>query len=191
MTIGSAINLRRTYTLEKYEALPKPDRYYELVKGKLIRLDINGDRHGRICINLSMELVLFVKLHKLGRVLLNTGFVLDATDPAKPTVRIPDLAFIAASRVIPVTEKSVQGPPDLAVEVVSPSDVLANIINKVRMYQKAGVSLVWVIEPSSQVVWVYRLEKELVPQVLGVQDELSGEAVIPDFKLSVKALFED
>jgi Uma2 family endonuclease len=77
--------------------------------------------------------------------------------------------------------------PDLVVEVVSPNDFASEVDNKVEEYLQAGVRLIWVVYPQSKHVLVYRSGS--VVQRLGVEDELSGEDVLPDFRLAISAIF--
>ncbi len=120
----------------------------------------------------------------IGEVLNNSAFELN---PANAL--LPDLAFMLlehSAEVDPTT--AFPGPPDLAVEVMSPSDKWSGVSKKVQLYQQAGTRLVWVVDPFDQGVTVYRLNKPR--RLLLVDDELDGEDVIPGFKLPVKTLFE-
>ena len=93
----------------------------ELVRGELIRLTPAGSEHGSIIVNISTPLAIFVSRAGLGRVFAgDTGFHI-AHDP--DTVRAPDVAFVAHNRLpSPLPKGFFPGPPDLAVEVVSPDD---------------------------------------------------------------------
>jgi Uma2 family endonuclease len=77
--------------------------------------------------------------------------------------------------------------PDLVAEVVSPSDTFSSVAEKVEDWLKAGVRLVWVIDPATQTVRVYRTGQPT--QVLREQDTLSGEDVLPGFACKVSELF--
>ena len=185
MTVLTAIDLERTYNVEEFMDLPDDGKLYELVEGKLFEMSQPGDEHGRVSDNLYSYLSRFVRQNKLGRLYLPTGFRLGGR-----TVRAPDVGFVTASRVPPVSRKAVAVPPDLAVEVISPTDVWSEIVDKNSQYQQAGVPLVWLLDPYSQVVFVYRLNSGLVPQVLGPEADLDGENIVPGFKLKVSNLFE-
>jgi Uma2 family endonuclease len=182
------IDLGRTYTLDEFMALPDEGNRYELVKGELVKMSQPGDRHGRVSGEIYGHLWQYVRQTGVGRVWAATGFVIDPTTP-KPTVRAPDVAFVVASRVPQVQQKAVPVVPDLAVEVVSPTDIWDDVEAKIAEYLQAGVRLIWIIPPRSNLVEIYRLGKP-TPSVLGRDDELDGGDVIPGFKLSVKALFE-
>ncbi len=180
---------KKLYTIEEFMSLPKSDQRQELVEGELFDMPPTGDEHGRIADELYAELRNFVKSRNLGRVWFTTGFVIDPTTP-KPTVRAPDVAFIKAERVPAPGKGPVPVPPDLAVEVISPSDEAGDINKKLTQYQKAGIPLIWLIYPAKQQVHVYRLSNSQTFDTLGINDELDGETVVPSFKLAISQLFK-
>ena len=117
---------------------------YEYIKGELIPMSPTSVEHGYISVNLSSLLHLYVRENQLGRVLSETGFRVGER------VLIPDIAFISTDRLPNDPSKASPVPPDLAVEVVSPSDTLHRIQEKVFAYLEAGTQLVWVLEPRSK-----------------------------------------
>lgn len=102
---------------------------------------------------------------------------------------MPDVAFISwdrlPDRVVP--KKYFPVPPDLAVEVVSPSDGPRDVAQKMERYRRAGVPLVWWVYPDTRTVTVYR-QGQLVAEV-GEGDELEGGDVLPEFRLAVADIF--
>jgi Uma2 family endonuclease len=105
------------------------------------------------------------------------------------TLRAPDVAFVATERLenrIPFSG-FFNGSPDLAVEVLSPSDRWHDISEKVAEYLAAGCRLVWVVHPFERRVYVYR--PNLPVRVLERDDELSGEDVLPGFAIRVADIF--
>ena len=138
--------------------------------------------HGYISMNLGSLLHLYVRENQLGRVLSETGFRVGER------VLIPDIAFISTERFPDDPSKASPVPPDLAVEVVSPSDILRRIQEKVFAYLETGTQLVWVLEPRSKTVTVYRSETDIT--LLTRNDTLSGEEVVKGFTCSVAELFE-
>jgi Uma2 family endonuclease len=174
-------------TAEELFQLPDDDYKYELVEGGLIRMPPTGAEHGDIAVNACALLRNYVKAHDLGRVsAAETGFILKRNPD---TVRAPDAAFIAKTRIpsegIPRTYWPFA--PDLAVEVVSPNDRFDEVQEKVSDYFTAGTRLVWVVLPKTRTVLVYRSFHDV--RSLGVNDELSGEDVIPGFTCHVAELF--
>jgi Uma2 family endonuclease len=128
----------------------------------------------------------FVKQHQLGYTFVaETGFVL-SEEPA--TVRAPDFAYVSRDRAPERWSRHfARFVPDLVAEVVSPSDTFSSVAEKVEDWLKAGVRLVWVIDPATQTVRVYRTGQPT--QVLREQDTLSGEDVLPGFACKVSELF--
>jgi Uma2 family endonuclease len=177
----------RPLTIEEFERLPDDEHRSELVRGKLIREPPTGAEHGGVTVALAVHLGAFVRKHHLGRVVAETGFIL-AEDP--PTVRAPDIAFIAATRIPPegLPVRFFPGAPDLAVEVISPSNTMVEIQGKVTDYLAAGARLVWVVEPRTRTVTVYRSEREI--RILREGEELDGGEVVSGFRVRVGEIFE-
>ncbi|MFH1923166.1 MAG: Uma2 family endonuclease, partial [Planctomycetota bacterium] len=158
----------------------------ELLCGKLVVMAPAGFEHGRIVANITGALVVYIEQEKLGVVAgAETGFQI-ANDP--DTVRAPDVAFIRAERVPPApTPGFFQGAPDLAVEVLSPSDRAGELLAKVHDWLSAGCLAVWVVDPGACTVSVYRSRDEAV--VWSVSDELTGDHIVPGFSLPVAEIF--
>jgi Uma2 family endonuclease len=166
--------------------MPDDSLKHELVRGELLTMAPAGSEHGFISNRLAARLTMFVEARELGCVFnADTGFVI-SRDP--DTVRAPDTAFVSQSR-IPATglpKKFFPGAPDLAVEVISPSDTLEEVEEKVGDWLAAGTRLVWVFNPRRKTVTVYRTED--TAQILRATDELDGGDVIPGFRCSVNEI---
>ncbi len=187
--VTSTIEKAKTYTLEEYTRLPDDGKSYELVKGALVEMGQPGNRHGRVGTKLLRRLGDYVEKNQLGAVYFPTGFVLDKTNPKKPTVRAPDIGFLAVNHVPSKDEDGpIPRPPDLAIEVVSPSDVWSKVDEKVDEYLTAGVPLVWVIYPPRKTVFVHKPNQPM-SMLINSQAELSGEQVVPGFKITIAELF--
>ena len=173
-------------TIEEFERLPDYDTRIELVRGRVVREPAAGYEHGRLANRILYLLTRFIEEHGLGEVLASeTGFVL-SEDP--PTVRGPDAAFVAEGRVAsPAPPGFGRLAADLAVEVVSPSNTVAEIQAKVTDYLDAGSGLVWVFDPGTRSVTVYRSREEI--RILVGDDELDGEDVLPGFRLGLSEIF--
>ena len=155
---------------------------YEYIKGELLPMAPASVEHGKISVNLSSLLHLYVRENQLGRILSETGFRVGER------VLIPDIAFISTDRIPIDTSKASPVPPDLAIEVVSPTDTLHRIQEKVFAYLEAGTQLVWVLESRAKTVTVYRSETDIT--LLTRNETLSGEEVIEGFSCQVAELFE-
>ena len=179
--------LKKLFTAEELFHLPTVGRRLELVKGKVYEMAPAGGRHGYTAINAGTFVNVHVRANGLGRVFAaETGFIL-RRDP--DTVRAPDVAFIAQSR-LPVDEipdSFIELVPDLVVEVVSPGDTRREVREKVEDWLRAGVKLVWVLYPTTRTATVYRALNDVTNLTEG--DLLDGEDVVPGFTCRVEELF--
>jgi Uma2 family endonuclease len=122
-------------TAEELMQLEGPNRH-ELVKGELLTMPLAGAQHGAVAMNLSILLGIHVKTNNLGTVFAaETGFKLES-DP--DTVLGPDISFIARARVGTLAKGYYAGPPDLAVEVLSPSDRRTRVERKASTWLSLG-----------------------------------------------------
>lgn len=173
-------------TAEELLTIPDDGKRYELVRGELVYMAAAGGRHGIIASRLDQRLRNFVEAHVLGEVCAaETGFRLTQNPD---TVRAPDVSFIAREHCPAGEAPEGYWPfaPDLAVEVVSPSDRFDDVLTKVQEYLKAGSQLVWVFHPRTKTVMVYRANGEVA--FLQGQDELSGEGLLPGFRCRIDEL---
>ena len=174
-------------TAEKLLCLPDDGWQYELVQGKLIRMAPSSSRPAIVATRISTRVGVFVAGNALGVVGgADWGFRL-TSDP--DTVRAPDVAFVRAERLPPPAERegTLRLVPDLAVEVVSPSDRMTEVREKVREYLEAGVRLVWVVDPRRETVTIFAADG--TERVLRAGDTLDGGDVLPDFRLPVADIF--
>ncbi|MCC7020294.1 MAG: Uma2 family endonuclease [Ardenticatenales bacterium] len=159
----------------------------ELVKGEYIEMAPASGGHGAVGINIGYWLVDHVRRHPTGRVYAaETGFVL-ARNP--DTVRAPDASYLAFPRGDhPLDQPGfIEGPPDLAVEVVSPNDTEREVAAKVADFMGAGTPLVWVIRAKNRTVTVHDASGDV--RVLGEGEVLDGGDVLPGFGVEVGQLF--
>ena len=131
----------------------------------------------------------YVEDKGLGMSVAEMLFVLDAEHNLR---RRPDVAFVSTARwpldrALPETGDW-DVVPDLAVEVISPNDIFKDVLAKVREYFHYGVQVVWVIAPEEQQVYVY--DSPVHVRILTVQDELTGDEVVPGFRMSLGQLFQ-
>lgn len=180
------VKLDRTYTVNEFMDLEEDGYVYELVRGRLQPMSPTGEEHGRIASLLNIHVGSYVLLHALGETYAaETAFVLNA---ATNDARAADFAFVAAPRRI-MTQDAIPVLPDLVAEVISKSDRLIAVRKKVAEYQRAGIRLIWVVNPRDRTIAVYH-PADTQPVTLGIDDQLDGEEVVPGFALPVRALFE-
>jgi Uma2 family endonuclease len=175
------------YTADELLRMPDDGYRYELLRGELIKVSPAGFLHGAVVARLTSRLEQHVAQHNLGSVTgAETGYSLEQ-DP--DTVRAPDIGFVSQERIektgLPRT--FYPGAPDLAVEVVSPSDTAAEVDDKARAWLAAGSRLVWNVQPITRVVEVYRPGRDI--EVRTAADALTGEDVVPGFTCPVAEIF--
>jgi len=146
-----------------------------------------GGDHGGIANNIAYVLTSHVKAHRLGQVFAaETGYRLTRSPD---TVRGADVSFIRAERIPP--EGRPKGyweiPPDLAVEVLSPTDTVEEIDDKVDDYLTAGTRAVWVVSPKRRTVVIYHPGN--VPVILSERDTIDGGDVVVGFRCAVSEFF--
>jgi len=162
---------------------------YEVVDGRVVEKLKMGAFQVHSASILFRILGQFAWTRKLGCVESEMLFLLDANAGLK---RRPDLAFVSYERW-PKKRRIPRTPawdvvPDLAIEVVSPSNLASDVVVKVGDYFRAGVRRVWVIYPVEEQVYVY--ESPALARILGRADRLEDEAVLPGFSLPLSELFE-
>jgi len=174
-------------TAEELLRMPDDGYRYELIRGELRKMAPAGYLHGRIAINMTTPLDCYVRDHDLGVVCAaETGFKL-ASNP--DVVRAPDVAFIRRDRVEEVgdVEGYWPGTPDLAVEVISPSDTYAEVQEKVFDWLEAGTQMVILVMPRKRAVTVYQSMTNII--MVTEHDTLDGNDVVAGWKIPVRELF--
>jgi Uma2 family endonuclease len=139
--------------------------------------------HGEIGSNIVILLGNYVRQHKLGEI-----YIAETTFRIGESGRKPDVAFVSQERIPENRRQASPIPPDFAIEVVSPSDTVYDILEKVLEYLNAGTKMVWVIEPVLKTVTIYRSQNDI--KILTLNDTLTGEEVVEGFQCAVAAIFE-
>jgi Uma2 family endonuclease len=165
---------------------PPDGSHFELIRGELVAMTPAGGRHGEITLAIGAILRGYVKEHGLGRVVCNDTGVFTGRDP--DTVLAPDIAFWSRARLPEMPEGFVEVPPDLVVEVVSPSDTQAHLHQKVLEYLDHEVALVWVVDPKTRTATVYGSRRDV--RILGENDDIEGRDVLPGFSCGVGEFFQ-
>jgi Uma2 family endonuclease len=171
-------------TIEEFARAPLQGSW-ELIDGEPVELMPAAGRSGWISALIVTHLTNHVLANQLGWVFSSeTGFVLFDD---RQTVRAPDAAVVLRDRLAGPPDAFVPLAPDLAVEVLSPSDRMADAMSKVSMYLQAGVRLVWLVDPAERTVTIFRPDGGL--KMLGESDTLDGGDVLPGFSLPVVEIF--
>jgi Uma2 family endonuclease len=185
----------RPLTVAEFERLPEGEGKQELVNGRVVELAPVGDVHGLVAVEVVAALRDYVRRRRrrhggrlvaAGHVRTETGYQLRPGPAGTRGTRAPDVSYYRAR---PQTRGIVRGAPDLAVEVLSPDEGPAAVREKVAEYLAAGVALVWVVDtaPDRETVTVHRPGQPA--RVLSRGDLLTGEDVLPGFRLPLAELW--
>ena len=170
-----------TLTLEEF--MKHDYESYEYVNGQLVPMPPTTMEQGEISSNIAMLLGNYVRQRQSGIV---------CTAPTifkvRSSGRKPDVAFVSQERLPEDRRQASPIPPDLAIEVVSPSDTVYEVQEKAFEYLDAGTKMVWIVAPVSKTVTVYRSRNDI--KILSRNQTLTGEDVIEGFSCSVAELFE-
>ena len=177
----------RVMTWEAFEKLPDSDGMHrELLEGELQVLPPPKFLHTRIAQHV-LEALLPLKARGLGQVFAEAGCKLTG-DP--PSWVQPDVCFLTADRVRATEGQDyIQGAPDLAVEVISPSESAADVEHKLKLLLAAGAQAVWLIYPESRRVHVFLPDGTGAIRTMG--DTLSAPFLLAGWSFPVASLFED
>lgn len=175
-------------TAEQFAERPDPGYPEELVRGRIVPMPVPQSRHGQICGNAYFLIRLHTTANELGHVLCNDSGVI--TERGPDTVRGADVAFYSYARVPkgPLPPGYVQIPPEIVVEVVSPSDRWPKVLAKVAEYLDAGVSAVIVLDGDRTSALLFR--EDGTTRTLGADDELTLPDFLPGFSVVVRRFFE-
>jgi Uma2 family endonuclease len=173
-------------TAEELMQLPRGEFRHELINGELITMPLPGLPHARIQGRLLAPLLHFVLEHDLGDVYGEAGFLL-TVDP--DTVLGPDVCFISKRRLQEAGEVNGywSGPPDLAVEVLSPSDRPSRVTTRISRWFGYGAKQVWIVNPKNRSVTVHRSPTDVT--TFSGSDHLEAEDLLPGFRLSLDRIF--
>lgn len=174
-----------------YDFCCKNEGRYELVRGEVIELAPANDVHGEIAANIGTAFNNYSRPRGVGRTRVDTGYRLEQNPD---TVRGPDVSFVLLPRGtgVTLTRRFVPNAPDIAVEVVSPSDTASEMESKVREYLAAGSQRVWVVYPATgravRRVVVHCADGRVISHT--GDDVITDEELLPGFSLSLTEVFE-
>jgi Uma2 family endonuclease len=186
-----SVQLQARYTADDLEALRQQyaDQTFELHEGEIVLMSPTSALSALVAAEFAWFLTTFVKTHDLGYVTGADGTF--ALDPQ--TVYVPDVAFIRKARLSALPERYFPFAPDVAVEVLSPSDSVRQAQRKALRYLKAGTALVWLIYPAEKAADACRLAPEgsLNLQPIEADGAFEGGEVLNGFRLSMAELFRN
>ncbi len=176
-------------TSDQFLALPEEFDQYgnvvhrELINGEVVTMPHAAQRHDIIRGNILRALIVYLETNS-GPALMalpDTEFVIAANDTF-----IPDCCLIAIGRLSPDEHKYIQGAPELAIEVVSPSESAAYLRIKTEAYLANGSHSVWIVFPEVRSVMVYN--RDSLRELKG--DQTITDPLLPGFSCPVAAFFK-
>ena len=173
-------------TAEDFLNMPEDGSRYELIMGELVKMSPPGQYHAEIGSIVDGSLGPHARGEGIGKVYTEYGYILSF---GPDTVRAPDLSFVSQARLDAIGETSGYWPgaPDLAIEIVSPSDRLSDVADKVREWLDAGTLMVAVINPRNRTVEIHRPPADV--EILAEGDTLDGADVVPGWRIAVADIF--
>ena len=185
----------RLYTVDdvwRLSQLPEnAHKHLYLIDGELFWDMPPGYTHGNLAGHIFRYLLNYAEAHDLGDGSVESGYF-PADD--RHTLLGPDVAFNRKQNAPPTDhERFVPRMPDLAVEIASPSNTLAELRRKAAAYLANGTELVWLVLPAQSAVEVWRMRPDGDPasEIVDKHGSLSGEPVLPGFELNLQRLFPD
>ena len=165
------------------------DRKFELINGELIEMSPANLLHFWLALEIAGEIRDFLKQHDIGYAGVEGGF-----SPAgdRHTLLAPDVAFVGKDRMPQPLPQTFAGfMPDLAVEIASPSNTVAELREKAAIYLRNGTELVWILYPEQTSAEICHLDDEaqLKIEAVGIDGKLDGRDVLPGFELELRQLF--
>jgi Uma2 family endonuclease len=177
---------KTTYTLDQYHAildLPEnQERILELIDGEIVE-KMPSFTPSRIALRIGSRLTIYLDNHDIGYVTgADGGYIM-----SDENVLIPDIGFISKTRLPEFPDREAPVPPDLAVEVMSPTDRKRALRRKAERYLELGTKIVWLVFPEERLVEVYTVDDDV--QTVGIDGMLDGGEVLPEFSLAVREIF--
>ncbi|SRR5579885_1327948 len=175
-------------TAEEYAKLPDRGVPTELVRGRVVEMNVPTPRHGEICVNIALLIGPHVRAQGMGRLVSNDGGVITERDP--DTVRGGDVSYYSYARVPqgPMPAGYLDVVPELVFEVRSTFDRWPRLIAKAAEYLEAGVIVVCLLDQVTESVHVYRADEP--PRTLHRDDELYLPDVLGELRVPVRRFFE-
>jgi Uma2 family endonuclease len=174
-------------TTEFYEKLPEGPPYYELIEGNLIMSPSPNFYHQQILLRLSRWIGNYLEQNSIGILAVApSDVVVDGIN-----VLQPDLYFVSNSRRSVIVESGAKGAPDLAVEILSPSNALRDRNEKRSIYARAGVKEMWIVDPEAHVIEAHQLTQGLDSAPAIVREPAIFESgIFPGLQVDTARLFK-
>ena len=174
-------------TRHDYEEMPAGPPYYQVIEGDLIMSPSPNIYHQAVVTRICAVLLRFLEENPLGEVLVAPldVFLSDIN------VYQPDVIFISNQRRSILTERGLEGAPDLAVEVLSPGTARVDKGSKRKVYARTGVKELWLVDPDAKLIHVYELAKDAeTPAATYDEKAVFGSSLLPGMRLKAASIFK-
>ena len=164
--------------------------HVEYIDGEVQEIPMAGGKHGKVCNWMAYYLTQYAVANDSGHVFINDTFVTVPTKSDPERVYGADVCYVAYARLAKDAEIPagvIPAPPDLVVEVRSPSDTWSNVIGKMLDYIRAGVPVVVILDPKTRSATVFRNQDR--QDIFEADELLILPDVLPGFAVPVASLF--
>lgn len=171
-------------------ALPDDGKHYELIEGELVLNPAPVPHHQWIIGNIYYALRSYFESYGGGRAYLSPVDVVLSSE----NVLEPDIVVVMADRMPLVGPKNLQGPPNIAIEVLSVGSRRKDEVTKKRLYERFGVDEYWIADPETEIVKIYRRAGDTFDRAMETSTETGGvltSPLLPDFSLDVNRVFAE
>nr|AAX36047.1 ORF187 [Leptospirillum ferrooxidans] len=179
----------KEWTYEEFMSLPEGGPFRtEIIDGELCMTPSPNTRHQEISLILSLAIGNWLGKSPSGKLFIAPYDVVFSKDPLQ--VAEPDLIFVSKEHLSIITEKNIQGSPDLLVEILSPSTESSDRRVKHSLYERFGVLEYWIVDPESQTLQVFRLVDGRYPAPLEYgKSDLLESPLFPGLSLALSEVF--
>ena len=176
------------WTYEDYLAFPEDGKRYEIIEGDCYMSPAPRTKHQSTSVNLLTFLAVYLRRTKVGKAFTApTDVVFSDTNVVQP-----DLLVVLAARASIITDKNIQGAPDIVIEIISETSRKTDEITKKKLYERYGVLEYWIVDPELALVKIYRLTDGRYGRAEERAEE-RGETVttvlLPGLEISLTELF--
>jgi Uma2 family endonuclease len=170
-------------TYADYVALPDDGLRHEIIDGEHYVTPSPATRHQRISLNLLYLLRGYLEVHPLGEIF---GAPFDVL-LSEFDIVVPDVLYLSRERARFLTEQNLQGPPDLVIEILSPSTRSRDERSKRNLYERVGVEEYWLVDPLRDVIHVYRRDEtqRFAPPMRYARGDVLTTRLLPGLQLPV------
>ena len=178
---------KKIYTYQDYLKLPDDRNRYEIIEGELIMGPAPSLNHQDVSRNLLIKIEAFLKKHNIGKIYhAPCDVVLSDYHVVQP-----DLIVVLDSNKNILSEKNIQGTPDLIIEILSPDTAYYDLVEKKELYEKFGVKEYWIVDPKKHRIEIFTLEEGNYLLFQRVEKEGKVKSKILDFEVPLKHIFQE